>query len=116
MGDLAWIYRDQERLKEAEGIQMRVMETRKRVLGEEHPDTLISMGDLALIYRGQERWAEAEELETGVKEKNAHLQSSRASLTATHWVPKIFEQSRPSTEFSNIGQVLASLRSVISSC
>jgi hypothetical protein len=40
------------------------METRKRVLGAEHPDTLTSMANLASTYRNQGRWSEAEELQT----------------------------------------------------
>ena len=44
------------------------METRKRVLGQEYPDTLISMGNLALTYRNQGRWKEAEELKVQVME------------------------------------------------
>jgi hypothetical protein len=44
------------------------METRKRVLGEEHPDTLISMGNLASTYGDQGRWKEAEELKMQVME------------------------------------------------
>ena len=47
---------------------MQVMETRKQVLGEEHPDSLISMGSLASMYRSQGRWKEAEELEVQVME------------------------------------------------
>ena len=31
------------------------METRKRVLGEEHPDTLTSMANLAFIWKAQSR-------------------------------------------------------------
>jgi hypothetical protein len=38
------------------------MQTRKRMLGDEHPDTLISMDKLAFIYWNQERWKEAREL------------------------------------------------------
>ena len=38
------------------------METRKRVLGLEHPDTLTSMANLALTYENQGRWKEAEKL------------------------------------------------------
>src|SRR6266568_2423461 len=38
------------------------METKNRVLGEEHPSTLISMGNLASTYRNQGWWKEAEEL------------------------------------------------------
>ncbi|OCK72799.1 hypothetical protein K432DRAFT_430890, partial [Lepidopterella palustris CBS 459.81] len=51
------------RWKEAEMALMQVMGTRKRVLGDEHPDTLLSMGNLASTYRNQGRWKEAEELE-----------------------------------------------------
>jgi hypothetical protein len=32
---------------------MRVLEARKRVLGEEHPHTLTSMNNLAFTWRGQ---------------------------------------------------------------
>jgi len=44
------------------------METRKRVLGEEHPDTLTSMANLASTFWNQGRWKEAEELEVQVME------------------------------------------------
>ena len=56
------------RWKEAEELYMQVMETRKRVLGEEHPDTLTSMANLASTYRNQGRWKEAEVLESQVME------------------------------------------------
>ena len=59
---------NQGRLKEAEELDMQVMETRKRVLGEEHPSTLTSMANLALTYKNQGRWKEAEELEVQVME------------------------------------------------
>lgn len=38
------------------------METKKKVLGAEHPDTLNSMGDLAHIYKSQGRHNEAVDL------------------------------------------------------
>jgi hypothetical protein len=41
---------------------MQIIETKKRVLGIEHPDTLASMNNLALTYENQGRWKEAEEL------------------------------------------------------
>ena len=44
------------------------METSKRVLGEEHPDTLTSMANLASTFWNQGRWKEAEELEVQVME------------------------------------------------
>ena len=37
MADLAYTYREQGRWKEAEELGLRVMEVRRRVLGEEHP-------------------------------------------------------------------------------
>ena len=46
--------------------ELQVMETSKRILGEEHPDTLTSMANLASTYRNQGRWKEAEELEVQV--------------------------------------------------
>ena len=47
---------------------MLVMETTKRVLGEEHPDSLMSMNNLASTYSNQGRWKEAEALEVLVME------------------------------------------------
>ncbi|KAN0070150.1 hypothetical protein V8E54_011731 [Elaphomyces granulatus] len=49
-------------LTEAETLGVQVMETRKRVLGPEHPDTLTSMGNLARTYWKQGQWSEAETL------------------------------------------------------
>ena len=43
MANLASMYRNQGRWKEAEKLEVRVMETRVRVLSEEHPDTLTSI-------------------------------------------------------------------------
>ncbi|KAI0388617.1 hypothetical protein F5Y17DRAFT_191065, partial [Xylariaceae sp. FL0594] len=54
------------RYNEAEELFVQVMETRKRVLGAEHPDTLASMANLASTYSNQGRWKEAEELEVQV--------------------------------------------------
>jgi len=48
---------------------MQVVETSKRVLGQEHPSTLTSIGNLASTYRNQERWNEAEDLQVQVVEK-----------------------------------------------
>ncbi|KAJ0311418.1 hypothetical protein Brms1b_008399 [Colletotrichum noveboracense] len=63
MAHLASTYSNQGRWKEAEELEVRVMETSLRVLGEEHPDTLTSMANLASTYRNQGRWKEAEELQ-----------------------------------------------------
>jgi hypothetical protein len=63
MANLASTYRNQGRWKEAEGLEVQVMESRKRLLGAEHPDTLTSMANLASMYRNQGQWKEAEGLE-----------------------------------------------------
>ncbi|KAL2859126.1 tetratricopeptide repeat protein, partial [Aspergillus lucknowensis] len=52
---------------------VRVMETRKHVLGPEHPDTLTSMANLASTYWNQGQWKEAEELEVQVMETRKHV-------------------------------------------
>ena len=44
------------------------METYKKELRLEHPDTLSSIANLASIYLNQGRWKEAEELEVQVME------------------------------------------------
>ncbi|KAL5371075.1 hypothetical protein DPSP01_014510 [Paraphaeosphaeria sporulosa] len=59
MGNLASTYRNQGRWKEAEELEVQVMEARKRVLGEEHPDTLLSISNFAFTLQTQARQKEA---------------------------------------------------------
>ena len=90
--NLALIYRNQGRWKEAEELFVQVMETRKRVLGQEHPDTLTSVTNLASTYRDQGRWKEAEELdvqamETGKRvlgQEHPDTLTSMANLASTY--------------------------------
>ena len=44
------------------------METRKKKLGVDHPNTLTSMSNLASTYSNQGRWEAAEELQVEVIE------------------------------------------------
>jgi Tetratricopeptide repeat len=46
----------------AEQLQKKIIEMRKKLLGQEHPDTLSSIGSLASTYSDQGRWNEAEQL------------------------------------------------------
>ena len=48
IGSLASTFRKQGRWKEAEELEVAVMETTRKVLGEEHPHALIIMGNLAI--------------------------------------------------------------------
>ena len=59
--------------KEAEMLEVVVMEKRKQVLGDDHPDTLKSMANLASTYRNQGRWKEAETLQVVVMEKRKQV-------------------------------------------
>ena len=69
------------------------METRKRVLGQEHPDAPTSTANLALTFWNQGRWKEAEELEVQVIETFKRVLSqehqdaltSMANLSSTFW-------------------------------
>jgi tetratricopeptide (TPR) repeat protein len=49
--------------KKAVELYKQAMQSRKRVLGNEHPDTLSSMNNLASTYMNQGQWKDAEELQ-----------------------------------------------------
>ncbi|KAK5689371.1 hypothetical protein LTR17_026301 [Elasticomyces elasticus] len=70
---VSWAYRNRGRWKEAEELEVKVMETSRRVLGGEHPDTLSSMANLASTYRNQGRWNEANYLLQEVVDSSARL-------------------------------------------
>ncbi len=65
MGRYYW---EQGQSNEAEGLQVQVLELRKAVLGEEHPDTITAMANLASTRWQQGRSDEAEGLEVQVLE------------------------------------------------
>ncbi|KAL8909884.1 MAG: hypothetical protein Q9171_004797 [Xanthocarpia ochracea] len=76
-------YFDEGRWEEAEELHVQVMQTRKRVLGEEHPSTLTSMANLASTYRNQGRWKEAEELHVQVMQTCARVLGEEHPSTLT---------------------------------
>ncbi|KAJ5937374.1 hypothetical protein N7454_004674 [Penicillium verhagenii] len=90
---LASIYRNQARWKEAENLEVQVLEIRKTKLGEDHPNTLKSMGRLASTYRKQGRWKESEILEVQVMETrkiklgkdHRDTLTSMGNLAVTYW-------------------------------
>jgi len=53
MANLASTYRNQGRWKEAEELEVQVIEMRKRVFREEHPDTLTGMNNLVFTWKGK---------------------------------------------------------------
>jgi tetratricopeptide (TPR) repeat protein len=80
------------RYKEAEELEVQVMQISKRVLGNEHPDTLTSMGSLALTYWGQGRWKEAEELDVQALQiqKRVLGDEHHSTLTSMHNLASIY--------------------------
>lgn len=62
---------------------MQVTETKKRVLGHEHPDTLSSMANLASAYRNQGQWKKAEELFLQVVEISLRCSATDISTCAS---------------------------------
>jgi hypothetical protein len=72
MASLAATYRDQDRWKEAERLEVQVMEMRKTKLGNEHPDTLTSMASLALTWKASGKTADAIDLLRDCLAKQKH--------------------------------------------
>jgi tetratricopeptide (TPR) repeat protein len=62
MNNLAMLYQAQGQFADAEPLFVKALEARRRVLGEEHPHTLISMNNLAAVHMGQGQFAKAEPL------------------------------------------------------
>jgi tetratricopeptide (TPR) repeat protein len=103
MSNLALLYQNQGRLEEAEPLCVKALETRRRVLGEEHTDTLTSMNNLAVLYGRQGRFEEAEPLhlealETRWKvlgEEHADTAASMNNLAQLYKVQGRFEEAKP---------------------
>ena len=69
----ALVLRENGDLSNAEQLQVKVMEMRKKLLGAEHPDTITSIANIASTYWKQGRWNEAEKLEVEVMEMRKKL-------------------------------------------
>ena len=85
-GTAAWFasfYSAQGLYREAEKLEQLNVETRKSVLGQEHPDTLTSMGSLASTYWNQGRWTEAEELGVQIVETRKRVLGREHPSTLT---------------------------------
>jgi hypothetical protein len=86
------VYHETGCWKEAEEIQVRVMEKRKRLFGAEHPDTLASMGNLASTFQNQGQWKKAEELQVQVMETRKKVLGAEHpdTLTSTGSLASIY--------------------------
>jgi hypothetical protein len=72
------VYKLGGRWDDAEKLEVVVIETRKTVLGVDHPSTLTSMANLASTYSNQGRWDDAEKLEVQM------IETRKTKLGADH--------------------------------
>ena len=70
----------------------RALEMRRRVLGQDHPDTLATMNDLADAYRVQSAFAQAETLLTKVLETQRRVlgEENRDTLTSMNSLATVY--------------------------
>ncbi|KAI8930738.1 hypothetical protein NX059_012346 [Plenodomus lindquistii] len=64
----AWFAERTGNIADAEMLATKAMKTRKKVLGQDHEDTVWSISMVGLVYRSQGRWDDAEKLEVQVME------------------------------------------------
>ena len=82
------LFMEQRYLREAEKLQIQVLETRNRILGVKHPDTITAMENLAVTYGHLGKYMEAEELEIqvldAIGEEHPHTINAMACLATTY--------------------------------
>jgi tetratricopeptide (TPR) repeat protein len=103
MNNLALIYWNQGKWREAAELQEKVLEAMTRTLGKEHPDTLMSMSNLASTYLTQGNLREAAELEEKVLEAKTRTlgEEHPSTVTSMHSLACIYEvqgKKRETTE------------------
>ena len=76
-------YYEDGKWKKAEKLYIKVMNSRKMVLGAEHPSTLASITNLASTLRNQGRWKEAEELFVQVMDTRKRVLGAEHPSTLT---------------------------------
>ena len=97
------LFQKQGYFKEAEILGNKVLHTRKRILGIEHPDTIKAMANLAVTYQYLAKYIEAEKLETQVLDARNRIFGvehpdtikAMANLAATyHYLAKYAEAEK----------------------
>ena len=88
-------YRDLGLYPEAQRQLEKALSLRRRLLGEEHPDTLASMGDLAVLYRDQSKRTQAELLLAKVlKVQRRILGADRPeTLETAHELAQVYDEN-----------------------
>ena len=79
----AWYAWRRGNVADAEKMSIKAMKARKKMLGQEHVETLCSMGMVGLAYSLGGRWKEAEELEVQVMETRKRVLGAEHPDTLT---------------------------------
>ncbi|MEE4173413.1 MAG: serine/threonine-protein kinase [Xanthomonadales bacterium] len=82
---LGGIYRDVYMLDEAERMFLDALETRRELLGPNHPDVAESMGQLASVYRTRMSYEEAEPMLLEALQIARNAQPRKLEVTADLW-------------------------------
>jgi tetratricopeptide (TPR) repeat protein len=80
-----------------EQMELQAMNMRKKVLGAEHPYTLVSIGNLANAYCSQGRWKEAEQLQVQVmnmRKKVLGAEHPDTLISMAHLATTYYSQNR----------------------
>ena len=83
MANLAITYGGMKKYTEAEKLEIHVLNARNRILGVEHPHTILSMNNLAATYRSLARYTEAEKLEMQAHELKNRVLGAESCHTIT---------------------------------
>jgi tetratricopeptide (TPR) repeat protein len=86
-------YYENGRWNMAAKLQLQIVAERTKVLGQDHPDTVMGMSNLAVTYWKQGRWKEAERLWARIVaarkrvlgEDHPHTLMSMSNLAYTYW-------------------------------
>jgi len=92
---------EEGRSKEAEELEVQVLDLRKSVLGEKHPDTIRAMANLASTWQQQGRSDEAERLKVQVLdlqksvlgEKHPDTIRAMANLAVTYYIRHHYDEA-----------------------
>ncbi len=80
-GTMGEVYRNLGLAEAAEPLLREALETRRRVQGEDHPDTLTAMRELAIVYYYLARYEEAEQFFSQSLEGRRRVLGANASAT-----------------------------------
>jgi hypothetical protein len=94
-------------------LESDVLKKSRALLGDSHPDTLLSMDNLAFTYQNMKRWVEAETLltEALATRKRVLGESHPETMQNTHKLLLVLYELGKESEIREIAEHLATLTS-----